>query len=464
MLRRDIYLTIKKFITENNLIKPGQRIICSVSGGPDSLCMLLALAHLRKELDFFIFVFHLNHMLRKGDSKEDAAFVAEVARKLGIKAYVEACDILRLAEQKKESIELTAREERIRRLLALAEELKADRISTGHTLSDQAETVLYRIIRGCGLNGLSAMRPLSGIFIKPLLCIYREHSEQFCRELGYEYRVDRTNFDLSCDRNKMRNSVIPLMNELFNRDIRSSLVRLAGLAAEDDEALENISSIEFDKITVKDKDEVRILKADLLRQHDAILKRILRRVLISIKGEVVDVDEESIKSILKILNTSGGYKTVDVGSGIKVKLEYDWIVFSPKPDVQERFRERYLVVPGDLEIDEISILFKARICEEGQVHISGDEHIANMDLSAIKGDIKVRPWHEGDRMMPLGMGFEKKVQDIFVDKKIPFQKRRRWPILCDQEKIIWIPGVKLDDRVKVREGTEKVLRIESVWK
>ncbi|MCL5986978.1 MAG: tRNA lysidine(34) synthetase TilS [Actinobacteria bacterium] len=464
MHQRDIYLTIKKFVTENNLIIHGQKIICSVSGGPDSLCMLLALHRLGKEFDLSISVFHLNHMLREYDSEADAAFVAEVAREIGVEAYIETCDILRLAEQKKKSIELTAREERIRRLRARAKEIKADRIATGHTLSDQAETVLYRIIRGCGLNGLSAMRPLSGIFIKPLLCIYREQSEQFCQELGYEYRVDRTNFDLSCDRNRIRNRVIPLVNELFNRDIRSSLVRLAELAEEDNVALEDISSVEFDKITVKSKDEIRILKADLLRQPDAILKRVLRRILLLVKGEVADVDEESIKSILKILNSSGGYKTVDVGSGIKVESEYDWIIFSRKPAAKEKFKERYLDIPGDLKIDEISISFKARIYEGGQVHILRDECMANIDLNAIKGEIKVRPWHEGDRMIPLGMGVEKKVHDIFVDKKIPFQKRRQWPILCDQEKIIWIPGVKLDDRVKVREGTEKVLRIESVWK
>ena len=464
MHQRDIYLTIRKFVIENNLIIPGQKIICSVSGGPDSLCMLLVLAHLREELDFFISIFHLNHMLRKDEAKEDAAFVAKVAKKLDIKVHIEECDIQKLAEQKRESIELTAREERIKRMLVLAKELRVDRISTGHTLSDQAETVLYRMIRGCGLNGLSAMRPISGIFIKPLLCIYREDSEQFCRELDYEYRVDRTNLDMSCDRNKIINSIIPLMNELFNRDIRGSLVRLAGLAAEDNEALENISFIEFDKIAVKDKDGVRILRADLIGQHNAILKRILIRALISIKGDIDDVDEESIKSILKILNISGGYKTVDVGLGIKVKLEYDWIVFSRKSDVQEKFEERYLVVPGDLEVEEISITFKARVFKEGQVHISGDDYVANMDLSTIKGKIKVRPWHEGDRMIPLGMDFEKKVHDIFVDKKVPFQKRKCWPIICDQEKIIWIPGVKLDDRVKVHDSTEKVLRVEAIWK
>jgi len=464
MRQQDIYLKIREFITGNELITSGQRIICSVSGGPDSLCMLLALDRLRKELGFHIFIFHLNHLLRDKDSEEDTVFVAEVAGKLGVQAYIETCDIRKLAKQNKKSIELSAREERIRRQLALIKELKADRIATGHTLSDQAETVLYRIIRGCGLNGLAAMQPQSGIFIKPLLCIFREQSEHFCRELGYDYRVDQTNFDLSSDRNKIRNRVIPLMNEMFDRDVRSSLVRLSGLAAEDEEALENITSVEFDRIAVKAKDEIRILKADLLRQPGALLNRILRRVILSIKGDVVDVDEESIKSILKILNASGGYKVVDVGSGIRAGTEYDWIVFFRKPYAGKVFNERYLDVPGDLEVDGISILFRTGIFEMDQVCISGDENVANMDLSSIKGMIRVRQWHRGDRMVPLGVGFEKKVQDIFVDKKIPFQKRRTWPILCDEEKIIWIPGIKLDDRVKVREDTDKILRIESIWR
>jgi len=469
MYRQDIYFTIRKFITENKLIIPGQKVICSVSGGPDSLCMLLALDFLRKEIGFFISIFHLDHMLRMDESKEDAAFVAEVANKLGVDIYLRECDIHKIAEQKKESIELAARRERINNLLALARELEADRISTGHTLSDHAETVLYRMIRGCGLKGLSAMQPVSGMFIKPLLCIYREDSERFCHELGYEYRIDRTNLDISSDRNKIRNSVIPFINGLFNRDIRKPLVRLAELAEEDNEALESISDTEFNRIIVKDDCGIRILKTDLIMLNSAVLKRVLRRALKYIKGDSVDIDEGTIRNMLKILNDSTGYRSVDIGSGIKIESEYEWIIF-PKisshkiSDTSDKYTEKYLVVPGEFEINEISFIFKTKIFEKREENISKDEYIADMDLSVIKGKIKVRSWHEGDRMIPLGMVFEKKVHDIFIDKKIPFQKRKHLPILCDEEKIIWIPGVKMDNRVKIQDNTTKILRIEAIRK
>ncbi|MFH1442145.1 MAG: tRNA lysidine(34) synthetase TilS [Candidatus Omnitrophota bacterium] len=318
MLINKIKDTIKKY----NLISPGDRVLAGVSGGPDSMALLCILHKLSKELGFSIYAAHLDHMLRK-DSAKDRGFVEDFCRRVGIVFYSTQINVQELSQ--KGSLEEIARNARFGFFFNLAKKIKAKKIALGHNLDDQAETVLMRIIRGAGLYGLSAILPkrqIAGFYIiRPLIEIKRKEIEAFLKRKSIKPRIDKSNFQDIYFRNKIRNSLLPLLEKKYNCNIKAVLSSLAETAGYDYDYL-NKNAEKALKLLGK-----TINKDKYNRLHPAIQRLVLRLSFSRIKGDTRGITYKHIKEIEDMIFGRPLGSVVDLPKGVSVVKKKNSIVF-----------------------------------------------------------------------------------------------------------------------------------------
>lgn len=273
MLKDKVLETIKKY----NLIKNGDKVVVGVSGGPDSICLVDILSEIRnKEIKFDIVIAHVNHMIRN-EAKSDEEFVKKYAEEKQILFFSKEIDVSNLAKSKKIGTEEAGREARYEFFAEVLKQIKANKIATAHTKSDNAETVLMNIIRGTGTFGLKGIQAKRDeIFIKPLIEIERNEIEEYCEDNKLDPRRDKTNDENIYTRNKVRNILIPLIKDEFNPNIIDTLDRLSSLATIENNYFDEMTNLEFEKILIKeDKEEIVLDLKEFNKKHEAIKSRII---------------------------------------------------------------------------------------------------------------------------------------------------------------------------------------------
>ncbi|MDO4475520.1 MAG: tRNA lysidine(34) synthetase TilS [Lachnospiraceae bacterium] len=310
--------TIEQFCRQEELLRPGMKVLAGVSGGADSVCLLLVLQHLAERLGFELAVLHVEHGLRGEESLEDARFVQELSRKLGLACRVCHVDVRGLCRQQHLGEEEAARILRHRALEEAAREQGAQVIALAHHRDDQAETVLMNILRGSGLKGLEGMRPKRGRLIRPLLCVGREQIEAYLLATGQAWRTDGSNLSLDYTRNRIRREILPLLAESVNARAAEHLVALSDQAARTQSYLENEAREKLEELAERADTEAGypalILPVDALRRMPALLQEQVIRTAI----EALD-EGQGLKDIgrVHILDICG---LVDKGSGKRLDL------------------------------------------------------------------------------------------------------------------------------------------------
>ncbi|MFA5350800.1 MAG: tRNA lysidine(34) synthetase TilS [Candidatus Omnitrophota bacterium] len=307
---KEINATIKKY----RLIQNGDKILMGVSGGPDSLTLLLQLFSLKNKLGLTLHVAHVDHGLRK-DSGSDALFVEGWAGKLGIP--ITAIRLNPELMKRKGSLEEVCRQARMDFFIRIAKEIKADKIALGHNLDDQAETILMRLLRGTGLSGLTGIsvkrRIKNMVFIRPLLETSRKEIEGFLRRRGVKPRIDSTNKEDVFFRNKIRHNLIPLLKKEYNKNITEVLANLAESISYDYEYLDQVA-----RNKVKGNNQLLNIKR-IKRLHPAILRLKIRQSIACIQGDTRRIGFQHIKELEDLLNNRPIRSIVDLPKGISVK-------------------------------------------------------------------------------------------------------------------------------------------------
>lgn len=451
---------VKENIRRNRLIDPGALVIVSVSGGPDSLCLLHLLFQLREELHFVIYVFHLDHRTRDGESTEDARYVESIARSWNLPITLAEADIEEISQRERRSFQSVAREIRRNHLLQLADSLGASRIATGHQADDQVETFLFRLLRGSGPKGLGGMSYREGRFIKPLLNIWRREIEDYCQAAGLSPRMDWTNREMKYGRNKIRNELIPYLEREFSPALRDIVFRTAEISRDEEEVMDSLAEELFQNLAVVREDSVQFYVKELARQPRALVRRILRRSIQRVKGDLLDVDFLPLEEAVRALAEDEPLHILMEG-GLEVYREYDRILVAKRSRYGEPgLRERKLPLEGELDLPEAGLVLKTREMDYNRESPIPQGNTVWMDLGKIVPPLKVRGWRAGDRFIPLGMKKIKKLQDFFVDSKVPRRARKRVPIVEDSQKIVWVAGLRMDQRVRIDGDTKRVLEIE----
>ncbi len=456
----------KTYIKSKSLIEADDSILLGVSGGPDSLTMLDLFDRIRHNFNLEIVVFHLNHKFRN-EAEEEAEFVAEFCSKLRIKAIIEEFDVPSLVEDEGLSPEEAARQVRFDRMKKQADNLNIKKIALAHNKNDLVETIFLHIFRGTGLKGLSGIDPVNEVsgfkFIHPLLNIYRQEIEDYCQYRGLKPRHDPTNEKTIYTRNKIRHDIIPYIEREINPGLKNVMYQMSNIVREENEFLDQQADKELKEIVIKQKKFKIVLSLSGLKEISAVLRRrIIQKVIYRLKEENVDLYYEHFKAVEVLIFDGTTGKKLDLPDNIKVKRVYDRIIF--QRGEFSRALNNYsleLEVPGSVELPDNRKLIAECGKKESDWQLQArKEKICFCDAVKVNLPLKVRNRRDGDRFCPLGMEGLKKIKDFFIDEKIPRVKRDSIPIIIDNEgKIIWIAGMRIDDRFKVTAKTENIIKL-----
>ena len=439
------------------MISRGDRVVVAVSGGPDSVCLLHLLLQISQELALKLFVAHLNHMLRE-EAIEEENFVRELAEKYSLPFYSERIEVAKKL-RKGETLEEGARRIRYDFLRRAGERFSANKIALGHNADDLVETILLNLIRGTGIRGLRGIPPVrmegAMAFIRPLIEIWREEITEYLKERNIPYKIDRSNLSLEFTRNKIRHQLIPLLEEI-NPKVKLAIYRLGEIAGEINSFIEEEVKKAKEGIVKKDESVLLLNIQRLFAFHPALQKEIIRSVLAEFTN--YEMGREEIERILEVGRRGGA---ITLPGRVDVRRVGDELQFKKEKERKIEY-EIPLKIPGGTSIPEAKMRIEAEIIEGKHLVKDASCREVTLDMEGIKGRLIARNWRRGDRIVPLGMRNEKKLQDIFVDKKIPREERRRIPIICDEEGIIWVVGVAISERVKVGEGTRRVLYLRAI--
>ena len=326
MIEKEVLNTIKKY----NLINQNEKIICGVSGGPDSICMLDILRKISKEgkINFEIIVCHINHLIRE-EAIEDEEYVVNYCKKNNIKFYVKRIDIKKYANNNKQGLEEAGRIARYNFFEEVLKKENANKIAIAHNKNDKIETIIMKVIRGAGTAGLKGIEPKrKNKYIRPLIEIERAEIEDYCEKNNLEPRIDKTNFENDCTRNKIRNIVLPYIQKEFNPNIMQTLGRLSEIIDEEDKFLEKITIDTYQKLKINEKEGYIVLDLKEFNKQEIVLKN--RLIIYTIKktiGNVQNIEKVNIDDIIKLCNNNIGNKYLTPNKHIKVSLNKGEIFF-----------------------------------------------------------------------------------------------------------------------------------------
>jgi tRNA(Ile)-lysidine synthase len=438
----------------------GKTWMVAVSGGGDSVGLLWVLHQLAEPLGVSLAVAHLDHGVRGEEARADAAFVEALAGSLGVPFVAGAWRPTRSGH-----FESDARRARYDWLIEAARTRGASVIAVGHTSDDQAETILHRIIRGTGLSGLAgipARRELASnpplTLVRPLLSISRQEVRELLASLDQPYREDASNADLSRTRARIRHDLLPKLADEYNPQVARALVRLGALASSAHAALADLCDIEESAVITRTADCV-VLKHGYLQsipfyQRTEVLRRVWRNAAWPERG----MSAARWRRLARLVGRSKIPK-LDVGACVEVSTEKSFIVLrrrEPLPELQavtDEFEPKLLAIPGLTSVPWGAGAIDARI--ELRPDNPPDETV---DLDQIAPPVLVRSPSAGDRFEPLGMGGQSMaLGDFLRGRHVNRADRRRVPLVCDQNGIIWVVGHRIADRVKIRRSTRRKL-------
>ena len=449
------------FAEENGLFRPGHRVLAAVSGGPDSVAMLDLLCRLRKGLGIEIGAAHLNHCLRGAESDGDQRFVRSLARRMGVKCHTGRAAVSKLAKRGKLSIETAAREARRDFLERTARSFKYDRIATGHTMDDQAETVLMRLIRGCGPDGLAGIPVKNGRYVRPLLGTGRREVMAYLAARRLAYRTDSTNRQATAFRNKVRLELMPLLRRL-NPRITGSLARTAEAFAGDREIVAQAVSEVAGRCVLPGKSEFAIELQPFKGYNKGLRRNIIRWCCAGLLGAGFAPDFASVDGVLALAETGRVGKRRRLPNGLWAWLGYQRLHIGKAPEdgIETGEKAVPLRVPGAARFGNWSI--KSSLASGSKAEMAGaPSETVFFDHGRLDGR---RLWvggvRPGLRIRLFGSSVTRKVQDILVDAKVPRAERGSRPVVFAGDTPIWLAGIRRSDLAPVTTRTKKVLRLE----
>lgn len=430
-------------IIRYSMFEKGQRVGVAVSGGADSVCLLHVLLELAPRCDLRLSVLHLNHELRGDESRLDASFVQDLATRLGLETHFAATDVGRICRETGENLEQAARHARRDFFLPFLKGGLLDRIALGHTRSDQAETVLFRFLRGSGTAGLAGIRPVTAEgLVRPLLDIERAEVEQYLRDRGISWREDATNHSAQFARNRIRRDLLPALTREWNPSLCDTLARTANWALEE----ETYWEAELDSLSRAylrmNPPAVFLSAPSLISLPRAVGRRLIRRAVECAKGDLRGINFEHIDRILVMAGTAEGHGRLQI-PGTDVFRSFEWLRFAPPgTDRLENRNFRFVLeIPGQLTAPDRLSTISMEVVEKPDPVQTPDcgynEVVSWLDWNRLSGSLELRNWRPGDQYRPVGRSREEKIKFLFQEARVPLWERRHWPIITDGEAIIW---------------------------
>lgn len=511
MIERQFRITIDRY----QMLRPGDRVLVAVSGGPDSTALLALLRELAPGMRLDLHVAHLDHAWRGRSSAKDAEFVRRMALRHGLPVTVGRVQPSAWVGQGRRQSSREARGREIRRnfLLETARQIGARRVAVGHTRDDQAESFLLRLLRGAGSRGLAGTFPVvDGVIIRPLIELRRKDLVVYLKEQHLRYRLDPTNRDTSFTRNRVRRRLLPLLERQFNPAVVDALAQTADLLRDEDAYLGGVAEAEYRARASPRGGGVAFRAAALLELPPALRRRVLRLALAAVHGDLLRIEMGHVEQSLRLLEPPQGRRSVSLPDGLVVALRGDELLVRPRMIAADASgpagdgsvcREALCPVPGEVPLLGFGITLRASILPReqdaaatpGVIHHAADPRgaadphdaagphgaadlrgtadllaatdlreagrdTAYLDADLLPGPLLIRPRRPGDRFVPLGGPGSRKVKSFLIDRKVPVDERGRIPLVLSGERIAWVVGHAIDDRFKVTGATRRILVLQ----
>jgi tRNA(Ile)-lysidine synthase len=475
-VRSNLSQELLKHIRSAEFLRPGDRLGVAVSGGADSVALLLLLLELREKLGIVLSVVHFNHKLRGKASDADEKFVAKLAAKHGLDIHSESLDVAKKAKKERANLEDAGRRARYDYFRSLVESGTCRRIAVAHTADDQAETVLAHILRGTGLAGLGGIYPVAGPIVRPLLNVRRSDLRRFLHTQKQTWREDATNRDTKRMRARIRKRLLPLLEKQFQSAIVEHLATLANLAREDEAFLDAYVEGRVKALVQPDGEGARIATGDLFEPREekklnpenmeatrALSKRMVRRMVESIKPGPGQLGAPHVEAVLELARNGQNGSSLSMPGGVEVRRERDALIFRAIENVglrttrgtTQEFSYNIDLLNGahGLRVEELGCVFRLREIDwprkRGETSMDG----AVLDRERLRFPLVLRNWRPGDRLHPQGHRGAHKLKRLLNEKRVSRWERDGWPVLTSGGVLVWARGFPVAAEFAANEGT-----------
>jgi tRNA(Ile)-lysidine synthase len=468
------------------MLRAGDRVGVGVSGGADSVGLLLILLESREVLGIRLAAVHFNHRLRGPESEADERFVEDLARRQGLEYVAAGEDVKGIAKREGWNLEDAARRLRYGFFESLVKEQKVDRVAVGHTAEDQAETVLAHLIRGTGPAGLAGIYPVAGSVIRPLLEVRREELREFVKLRGEAWREDSTNQDASRTRVRIRKTLLPLLAESFQPAIVERLCHLAEFCRNDEAFWSALTEDRMRRHARKERGRIAVgggeiaaprmspgegsERADGKAARVAVGGRLVRELYGEVRGERGGLTAEHVARVIEFARTGQSGQQIELPGGVIVEREFEEIFFAKSERSVRRTESArkteaaagyaYAVEWGksreaSVAIAEIGVRLRLKLIDWPERARETKELGAALDAERLRGPLEVRNWRPGDSYRPAGHRRAVKVKEMFQRRRIGMRERVRLPLLTSGGEIVWGRGLPPAAGFAVRSGSKQ---------
>ena len=444
------------------MLAPGENVLVAVSGGADSTALLFCLNKLASDFGISLSVAHLNHRIRGAEGDTDEDFVRRLSADLNLPYISEIIEIKQEAAKAKQNLEEFARRKRYDFLRRAAHRIGAQKIAVGHNLNDQAETAVFRFIRGSGIEGLSAIHPVvDGLVIRPLLECTRDSILEYLKQNKIQFREDSSNRDIRYTRNRIRRELLPYLENNFNPQLVSIIAREAGLARETWSFIESQAMDAYASLHSRIENGISIDIAVLSGLHITLQKQVLRHALKESLGSLHGINSVHIQNILSICRRDHSGGRILLPHGSLAVRQFDQLLLLKHLPEQFPLSARRLDVPGQCRIAEIGVLFECRTYRTPKLKTMKEKRSvqAFLELSVLSDFLTIRSRMPGDRYGGPG---HRKVKKMLIDGKIPQSQRSVLPMVTSGGNVIWIPGFRPARNYEAKSESETCILIEMI--
>jgi len=456
-LAPDLYRDFKLFIEDNHLLSNEDRILIAVSGGVDSMVLLHLFLRLHSDNGLPIQVVHLNHALRGCKADEDEKLVSDFCSTNHCKIYSEKIDVKQYAREKHLSLEVAGREVRYSLFQRQATGSGCSLIATAHTLDDQVETILYRIIKGTGLKGLEGIRIKRENIIRPLLFATKQQVCDYAGKHRIPFNEDHTNRDEQIPRNYIRHQLIPSIRSGLNPALADAILNLSAIARDANAFIQPFVREALESCMIQTtKWEITLDISRLKKYFTTVKIEVIRECLKQLKFLNSAGDHKMLTRITQLIETGTTGKQLNIGTEWSAYVNRNQLILEHNSG---NHWTPLQIEPGKAYQTE-HFRFVSEVVNISKISLSQtNRNLEYIDLDDLGRQITLRPWKRGDRIKPINTSFTKKVSDLFIDHKISLVRKKRIPILESDGTIVWVCGVQLSDNFKIKPKTVKALML-----
>ena len=487
------------YIRKNRLIQEGDNIVVGLSGGADSVSLFYILREYKKMVQFNLYAVHINHNIRGEEALRDEKYVEKICEEENVPLFIFSCDVTGIAKKNRLSVEEAGRIIRYEKFREVLNAHGGGKIAVAHHMNDQAETIMFNMIRGSGIKGIGGMNPANGDIIRPLLCVKRAEIEEYLSSIGREYCTDSTNLHDDYMRNRLRLKLIPYIEENINANFVENINEMAQILRETDDFMADCTDKIYGDSLIEKEDKKVILDTKKLRNaHPAIVKRVKRKSVLEAGMGLKDVTKTHTEDVAALITKTTG-KSVMLPLGYRAVNEYERLIIA-KESIKEKTAISK-VVPIDIDLTGYNVNTiptkeiktahtdtitsgsntnvmltedKAIIYNEpytktviklwleewnNNQKISSNDYTKMFDYDRISGNLQIRARQSGDYLIIDKSGKKKTLKAYYIDEKIPRDKRDTTLVIAQGNSVLWVLGHRISEKYKISADTKTVLCI-----